>query len=97
MGLEEKSTQKQIVIKYDDSDNMQIECDWNDNIRLVQVLAPTLGSVMQTVLVEDKELLYQYIIETQNILKNAEKINFPNTEEPEVVIEVEEEKIAEVA
>lgn len=86
--------EKQIVIKYGDAENMQIECDWTDQLKLVQVLAPTLGAVMQTVFAEDKEVLYKSIIETQNVLMNAEKINFPameeSFEEPEVVIEPEE-------
>ena len=86
--------EKQIVIKYGDAENMQIECDWTDQLKLVQVLAPTLGAVMQTVFAEDKEVLYKSIIETQNVLMNAEKINFPaveeSFEEPEVVIEQEE-------
>lgn len=90
MEAEEKVMEKQIVIKYGDSDNMQIECDWTDRLKLVQVLAPTLGAVMQTVFAEDKEVLYKSIIETQNVLMNAEKINFPAAEEPEVVIEQEE-------
>ena len=82
--------EKQIVIKYGDAENMQIECDWTDQLKLVQVLAPTLGAVMQTVFAEDKEVLYKSIIETQNVLMNAEKINFPAAEEPEVAIEQEE-------
>ena len=86
--------EKQIVIKYGDAENMQIECDWTDQLKLVQVLAPTLGAVMQTVFAEDKEVLYKSIIETQNVLMNAEKINFPamekSFEEPEVVLEPEE-------
>ena len=90
MEAEEKVVEKQIVIKYGDSDNMQIECDWTDQLKLVQVLAPTLGAVMQTVFAEDKEVLYKSIIETQNVLMNAEKIDFPVAEEPEVVIEQEE-------
>ena len=61
--------EKQIVIKYGDAENMQIECDWTDQLKLVQVLAPTLGAVMQTVFAGDKEVLYKSIIETQNIFK----------------------------
>lgn len=88
--------EKQIVIKYGDSDNMQIECDWSDQLKLIQVLTPTLGAVMQTVLAEDKEVLYKSIIETQNVLMNAEKINFPVAEESpekkEEIVEKTEEK-----
>ena len=90
MEAEEKVVEKQIVIKYGDSDNMQIECDWTDQLKLVKVLAPTLGAVMQTVFADDKEVLYKSIIETQVVLMNAEKINFPKAEEPEVIIEQEE-------
>ncbi len=83
--------EKQIVIKYGDAENMQIECDWTDQLKLVQVLAPTLGAVMQTVFAEDKEVLYKSIIETQNVLMNAEKINFPVVEES---LEKQEEILA---
>lgn len=83
---------KQVVIKYGEDDNMQIDCDWNDGIKLVQALATTLGAVLHTLFANNKQVLYEYIIETQRILMSSDKINFPNAETQEVTDEQKEEK-----
>ena len=87
---------KQIILTYDDTDNIQINCDWNDGGRILDILSTGLGSVMATLCGDDKELFYLYILDTQKALRAAQKVSFPEViaeEEKETVIEESEQEV----
>jgi len=68
---------KEILIKYDDMDNIEINYELGDIKDTLTVLFMTFNGLLHQICKQDKELLYLSILDAAQKLRESPKINFP--------------------